>query len=455
MTALPDQPAAIPLSRYRVQRPECPCYRAGTRLSTEFGEPELREAIAGSNGDPIPRPLTVRLHFPQPGTLRARDEPHSFAAAYVQRLRREIELTAALFDRDRQLDQVHLLDQPLAHLTLAQVMELLDALPQHFTPSGHGRMHRLIELDPLTTPAADVAALADAGFDAVALLLQEGDPLAGPAPQTSPLLAAPALIRACHRHGLHTQVHLAIGALPLSATARDAAIQRLLESPPDRISLRHRLEGEDGSETLPKVCPERSAGRHTPRAAPLLEHLQRAGYRHLGLCNFVHADDPLVRAREDGRLHCNLIGYTERGDCDIVGLGVDANSHIGACLSQNPRQLAHWEAALDMDQLPVWRGMRLDEEDLLRAEVVQHLVCRGELDFIRLSHQYGIDFRQHFSAALARLDALASHGFLLRGPHSVRTTALGHLHLSVLSACFDVHTGNGIVPGAQRLRQRV
>src|SRR3546814_13498571 len=58
-------------------------------------------------------------------------------------------------------------------------------------------------------------------------------------------------------------------------------------------------------------------------------------------------------------------------DSDLLGLGVSAISHIGDSFSQNPRDLPSWQIALDQGRLPVCRGMRLEEDDVLRAELIR------------------------------------------------------------------------------------
>ena len=70
-----------------------------------------------------------------------------------------------------------------------------------------------------------------------------------------------------------------------------------------------------------------------------VERLRAAGYRYIGMDHFALPDDDLARAQERGSLHRNFMGYTTHADCDLVGLGVSAISHIGDSFSQNPRDL--------------------------------------------------------------------------------------------------------------------
>ena len=90
-----------------------------------------------------------------------------------------------------------------------------------------------------------------------------------------------------------------------------------------------------------------------------IEKLTDAGYRHIGMDHFALPDDDLALAQDAGTLHRNFMGYTTHADCDLIGLGVSAISHIGDSFSQNPRELPAWEIADRRGQPPVWRGLAL------------------------------------------------------------------------------------------------
>src|SRR3546814_2231713 len=85
----------------------------------------------------------------------------------------------------------------------------------------------------------------------------------------------------------------------------------------------------------------------------------------------------------------------------LVGLGVSAISHIGNSFSQNPRDLPSWQIALDEGRLPVFRGMRLDEDDVLRADLIQQLMCQGEIPVAALERRHAIVFADYFDDAIA------------------------------------------------------
>ena len=143
------------------------------------------------------------------------------------------------------------------------------------------------------------------------------------------------------------------------------------------------------------------------------------------------------RAQREGGLHRNFMGYTTHAESDLVGLGVSAISHIGASFSQNPRDLPSWEMAIDAGRLPVWRGMYMDEDDVIRADLIQALMCHGALDFRAFEQHHMIDFGAYFSESLARLKPLQDDGLVELDEGGLRATSRGRLLLRIIAMCFD------------------
>ena len=153
--------------------------------------------------------------------------------------------------------------------------------------------------------------------------------------------------------------------------------------------------------------------------------------------HFALPDDELARAQERGSLHRNFMGYTTHADSDLIGLGVSAISHIGDSFSQNPRELANWQAAIDQGHLPACRGMHLNEDDRLRADLIQQLMCQGEIPIDALERRYAIDFDRYFGEALERMQPLVADGLVRREPHRIVATRQGRLLLRNIAMCFD------------------
>jgi oxygen-independent coproporphyrinogen-3 oxidase len=153
--------------------------------------------------------------------------------------------------------------------------------------------------------------------------------------------------------------------------------------------------------------------------------------------HFALPDDDLARAQAAGTLQRNFMGYTTHSECDLVGIGMSAISHIGDAFSQNPRDLAGWENALDQGRLPVWRGWRLDDDDMLRADIIQQLMCRGYIDIAAIAQRHEVDFHVYFADSLERLRPLVDDGLATVDDRRITATSSGRLLLRMIAMCFD------------------
>jgi len=177
-----------------------------------------------------------------------------------------------------------------------------------------------------------------------------------------------------------------------------------------------------------------------------IDKLTSAGYVYIGMDHFALPDDDLALAQARGSLHRNFMGYTTHADTDLVGLGVSAISHIGASFSQNPRDLSTWQAAIDEGHLPVVRGVRLSEDDQLRGDLIQQLMCQGEIPVSALERRYAIAFGDYFRDALVRLRPLIDDGLVRVDEDRIVATSQGRLLLRNIAMCFDRYLDRPGIP---------
>ena len=81
--------------------------------------------------------------------------------------------------------------------------------------------------------------------------------------------------------------------------------------------------------------------------------------------------------------------------------------------------------------------MELDADDVLRADLIQQLMCQGEVDIPALEERHEIDFARYFAAELDRVEALKADGLVETSPARITATSRGRLLLRIIAACFD------------------
>ena len=442
------------LRRYDRPGPRYTSYPTAPQFDERFGEAALREAAAASNGDPIPRRLSLYLHIPyctSPcfycGCNRIITRDKTRSESYLVRLYREIAMMPALFDRDRDVIQCHFGGGTPNFLSPAQLGEVMDSLRRNFNFSESGERDISIELDPRFVTPDEVAELAAIGFNRASLGVQDFDPEVQVAVnRVQDVDETLAIIDACRDSGMRSvNVDLIYGLPRQTRQGFARTLDIVTRARPDRLAvygyahLPHLFKAQRQIESADLPSAEEKLG--LLRLA--IEKLDAAGYVYIGMDHFALPDDDLARAQANGSLHRNFMGYTTHADSDLIGLGVSAISHIGDTFSQNPRELLAWQAAIDAGRLPVFRGMRMDDDDCLRADLIQALMCQGEIPVAALERRYAIDFEEYFADSLARLAPLVADGLVTLARGKVAATTQGRLLLRNIAMCFDRYLDSG------------
>ncbi|PWI33051.1 oxygen-independent coproporphyrinogen III oxidase [Vibrio albus] len=168
-----------------------------------------------------------------------------------------------------------------------------------------------------------------------------------------------------------------------------------------------------------------------------IETLTDAGYQFIGMDHFALPDDELATAQRNGVLHRNFQGYTTQGDCDLIGFGVSAISMIGDCYAQNQKDLKLYYQQVDEMRHALWKGVSLNDDDLLRRKVIKSLICNFSLDKLAIEEQFGIQFDQYFAEDLALLKNFIADELVEVTEQSIRVTARGRLLIRNICMCFD------------------
>ena len=443
------------ISRYDVSGPRYTSYPTAPQFHEHFAESDLRRITQTSNEDPIPRALSLYVHVPfclSPcfycGCTRIITRDRRKADEYMQRLLGEIAMTALLFDKDRRVNQLHLGGGTPNFLDEGQMRTLLGALEEGFNFSDEAEREFGIEVDPRYADASTIRMLAAVGFNRISLGIQDFDPEVQRAVnRIQSVEQTREVIEAARECGFRSVSVDLIHGLPLQTTARFAkTLEEVLALRPDRIATysyahmpnRFRAQNQIIDSQLPDAATRLALIGQT------VETLTAAGYRFIGLDHFALPEDDLACAQRSGTLQRNFQGYSTHGDCDLIGLGMSSIGHIGRSFHQNARDLNHYYAAIDSGHLPVHRGMELSDDDLIRADLIQQLMCHGDLDISAFEKHHGIHFGDYFALEMRRLSKLEADGLVTTGPKSLKVTARGRFLMRIIAMNFDAYLGNSL-----------
>lgn len=440
------------VEKYDRPGPRYTSYPTAPRFHTAFALDDYRDAVQQSNGDVLPKPLSVYVHIPFCKSLcyycacnKIITHKTEKAAEYLRYLKREIALQAHLFDPDRKLTQLHLGGGTPTYLTHAQLTELMEALDEAFTLERSEGREFSLEVDPRTVSPRQIHDLHTLGFNRLSFGVQDFDPEVQQAvnriqseEQTLELVAA------AREAGFESiSVDLIYG-LPLQTVESfSTTLDKIVAMRPDRVAAYSYAHLPETFRAQRLIRPEDMPPPE--RKLELLEltvqRLQRAGYVYIGMDHFALPDDELAQAQHDGTLQRNFQGYSTHADCDLIGLGVSAIGKVGDSYSQNVKTLSEYYARLDELRLPVHKGYRLNDDDRLRRDVIHQLMCHGHVDFAAVEAVYGIRFTEYFAASLSALVEQVADGLVSLDAHALVLHPKGRLMMRSVAMAFDAYLG--------------
>ena len=93
--------------------------------------------------------------------------------------------------------------------------------------------------------------------------------------------------------------------------------------------------------------------------------------------------------------------------------------------------------------LPVFRGIELTADDILRRSIIQALMCHFELSIESIESSHLIDFRKYFAAELEDMKEMERAGLLKVDREWITVLPPGRMLVRVISMVFDRYLREG------------
>src|SRR5690606_3277981 len=170
------------VEKYDRPGPRYTSYPTAPQFHQAFAIDDYRSAARETNEAPLPKPLSVYIHIPFCKSLcyycacnKIITHKTERAVEYLEYLKREIQMQAALFDGSRKLTQLHLGGGTPTYLTSEQLVELMDALRQAFNMDDSDSHEFSLEVDPRTVTPGQIHELRKLGFNRLSFGVQDFD----------------------------------------------------------------------------------------------------------------------------------------------------------------------------------------------------------------------------------------------------------------------------------------
>ncbi len=431
------------LNKYNTSGPRYTSYPTALEFNTEFGHDDLVQAIEDSNN----RDLSLYVHIPfchslcyYCGCNKVVTRHRNKADTYLEYLAREIAERAPLF-KDYNVRQLHWGGGTPSFLTDKQITKLVSLLKQKFNFCDQVEMS--IEIDPREIEMSLAEHLWGLGFTRLSIGVQDIDPKVQKAinREQSTVFIEQFIAHAKDVGFQSINIDLIYGLPHQTIDTFTRTLKKAHEMDVDRISLfsyahlpaRFSAQRKLRDEWLPDAKEKFTLMKLA------IEILCNFEYDFIGMDHFAKPNDELSIAQKNGSLHRNFQGYTTKGGCDLLGLGVSSISAIGSSFSQNIKDLKPYYRAIEEHGHAQEKGINLNKDDILRGEIIRELMCNLYLDKEMISRKYDIDFDEYFSDDLPLLDTFIEDGLVTDTESEIIVDQKARLLIRIICMSFDVY----------------
>jgi oxygen-independent coproporphyrinogen III oxidase len=432
---------------FDVNGPRYTSYPTADRFVEAFNAEAYKLWLGKRNIGAISRQLSLYFHIPFCSTIcyycacnKIITKDHGRSAKYLKYLGKELALQSSYLEGgDHEVVQLHWGGGTPTFLSHDEMRQLMAETRRHFKLIEDGEYS--IEVDPRKVDRATVELLGELGFNRMSVGVQDFDERVQQAVNRIQSEEETfGVIEAARANGFKSiSVDLIYGLPRQTVMGFNRTLDRVIAVSPDRLSIYNYAH-------LPSLFkPQRrileadmpSADTRLQILALAIRKLTEAGYVYIGMDHFAKPNDELAVAQRQGRLHRNFQGYSTHSDCDLLAFGISSIGKVGPTYSQNVKTLDEYYDRLDNNILPVYRGIELNADDILRRSIIQALMCHFELSLESIEIAHLIDFKSYFAAELEDLRELERSGLVHIDDKWISVLPAGRMLVRAISMVFD------------------
>lgn len=372
---------------------------------------------------------------------------------YLNILKQEIDLLSSQINKDRKVGQLHWGGGTPTYLTADEIRDLMSYIHSRFSFTADAEIS--VEIDPGEMSPDHAVAMAESGFNRVSCGVQDFNPKVQAAiNRIQPYEMTAEVLELLKSNGIdHFNIDLIYGLPFQTVESFGETLEQVLTLNPSRLAVYNyayvpwlkKHQNLIDEATLP--APEVKLAMH----ARIIEYLTSVGgMAFIGMDHFARPEDELALALNNRALHRNFQGYSTKAGLDMYSLGITSISQTYHYYVQNTKLISNYRKMVEGGQLPVERGIRLTEDDHLRRQIIQDIMCRFELDTKKISADFGIDFRADFEHEISRLGTFADDGLLVDEGDKILITENGRLFIRNIAMAFDAYLPHDSQPTTSR-----
>lgn len=436
------------IKKYDKSGPRYTSYPTAIQFTENFSEQDYYQQVSLSNERNTP--LSLYFHIPFCDTIcyycgcnKIVTKNRNHAQPYLDAVHKELELQGQLFKATRIVNQLHWGGGTPTFISHQQMTELMQETRRHFTLLDDDSGEYSIELDPREVTPSSINLLRKLGFNRISLGVQDFNPKVQQAVnRIQSYKETRDVIVAARKNKFHSISLDLIYGLPFQTIdSFNETVDKVLELEPDRLSVFNYAHLPEMFKTQRQIKSE-----DLPSPEDKLAILQQvtnklidAGYEFIGMDHFAKPTDELAIAQKNKKLYRNFQGYSTNSDCDLVALGITSIGKVADSYSQNIKTIKEYTEVIDTGKLPIYRGVTLSQDDILRREIINQLICHFELSFKEIEDAFEIDFSIYFSEELNKIKEMQADSLLELTSEKIIVLPEGKLLIRNICMVFDIY----------------
>ncbi len=436
------------IKKYDRPGPRYTSYPPAPAFGPSFTAQDYLQSLKDNNSDHVNSEISLYYHIPFCDTLcyfcgcnMLITHSRERIAEYLGYLKREMELAAPYFNRERKVGQLHWGGGTPSYLEPDEIRSLANDIRRHFPFLPD--MEAGVEIDPRGLTFEHMQAFRESGFNRVSMGVQDFEPEVQEAVnRVQPEKITRDAVEWSRKLGFRSMNLDMIYGLPFQTLdSFEKSLRKVVDISPERIAVFNFAH-------VPWLKPHQKLIDKSTLPPPevkleilkmTIELLTNSGYVYIGMDHFAKPDDELAVAQREKTLYRNFQGYSTHAGADLYAFGNSSISQFNHVYSQNFKSLQDYYKAVDAGQFPIALGYRMTEDDIIRQQVIMRLMCDMELDKRAIERKLYIAFDDYFANAYPKLEEFVHDDLLDLTEDRIVVKGMGRLVIRNIAMAFDAY----------------
>ena len=434
------------IKRFQKNVPRYTSYPTADRFISNYDYQQHFLCVEHFNNSFLNNNISLYIHIPFCNTLclfcgcnKIITNDKSTIKKYLLYLKKEIDLYIKLINKKLNVIQLHFGGGSPSWVDIDDMQSLMNYLKINFNLDHAQEIS--IEIDPRHCTQEYIHEIKKIGFNRISLGVQDFDYNVQKAVnRVQSFKQTKELIDAAKELSFNSiNVDLIYGLPFQTIESFETTINKIISLKPDRIALFNFAH-------IPSIFMPQTRIKESdlPSADEKLKILQfsiialnTAGYIFIGMDHFALPSDELSMALINKSLQRNFQGYSTFANTSMISFGLSSIGYLINSYYQNVKDLNTYYTMLDKKLLPILRGIKLTDEDILRKYIIEQIMCQFSLDYDHVRERFNINFKDHFPNEVLKMQEFEELGLINLHNNSMLITNKGKFLIRNIASIFD------------------